>query len=237
MDIPSSIAIIALAALIHASFQLSTSMLTLLSSHTIGHQRSHARLLRMTCSFITGASIMTMLLLSFSSLILLSIFGSSTPLIAWAIACGMSVGIAIAVWLFYYRNESGTTLWIPRGIARYLTDRTKATHLSGEAFGLGLSSVIGEILFIITPLGISALILIQLPPMWQLAGIGIYTLISSLSLIIVLVLIGSGHAISGIQQWRESNKRFLQFVGGAGLITLALFVYVSAILGNLTGAI
>lgn len=230
MGIPISLAIIALAALIHASFQLSVSVLTLLSAHTIGARRSQARLLRLTTSFVFGAGIMTLLLLSFTSLVLLNVFDPNTPQVVWAAACGLSVGAAISIWLFYYRREKGTMLWIPRNIAKYLTKRTEATKLSAEAFGLGLSSVIGEILFIIAPIIISALVLIQLPPLWQLVGIGIYTVISLLSLIVVWVSISSGHSLSRIQQWREANKNFLQFTAGAGLIILSIFVFVNEII-------
>lgn len=235
MNIPSSLAIIALAALIHASFQLSVSVLTLLGSHALSTKQTSAKLLRLTTGFLIGAGIMTMLLISFTSLVLLHAFGTETPQIIWATGCGLLIGVAVSIWLFYYRREKGTTLWIPRSIAAYLTKRTQSTEQSAEAFGLGLSSVIGEILFIIAPLIISALVLIQLPPLWQLAGIGIYTLISSLSLIIVWVLIGSGHSLSRIQRWRESNKHFLQFAAGAGLIVLGFFVYVNEILGSTVG--
>jgi hypothetical protein len=171
-----------------------------------------------------------MLLLSFTSLVLLNIFGTNTPQTVWAAVCGVSTGIAISIWLFYYRRSKGTMLWVPRNLANYLSKRTEATKLSAEAFGLGLSSVIGEILFIIAPLTISALTLIQLPPMWQLVGIAIYTIISLLSLIIVWVSISSGHSLSRIQQWRESNKYFLQFAAGTGLIVLVFFVYVNEII-------
>jgi hypothetical protein len=237
MDIPSSLAIVALAALVHASFQLSVSVLTLLGGHTIGAKRTQAKLLSLTTSFVFGVGIMTLLLLSSVSLVLLHIFGAETPQVVWAASCGLLVGVAISIWLFYYRHENGTTLWIPRGVADYLTGRTKSTKLSAEAFGLGLSSVIGEILFIIAPIVIAALTLIQLPPIWQLAGIGIYAIISLLSLIIVWVLIGSGHTISHIQHWRESNKYFLQFAAGAGLIVLGFFVYVNEILSSTVGVI
>lgn len=235
MDIPSSIAIVSLAALIHASFQLSVSVLTLLGGHSIGAKHSQARLLRLTTSFVIGAGIMTMLLLSFVSLALLNVFGNNTPQVVWAAGCGLLFGVAISVWLFYYRREKGTVLWIPRAITSYLNDRTKSTKLSAEAFGLGLSSVIGEILFIIAPLTVAALVLIQLPPIWQLLGIVIYTIISLLSLIIVWGLIGSGHNLGKIQKWRESNKYFLQFTAGSGLVILGFFVYVTEILGNLVG--
>jgi len=237
MDVLTSLAIVALAALIHASFQLSVSVLTLLSGHAIGSKRSNAKLLRLTTSFVIGAGIMTILLLSFVSLIMLQVFGSNTPQVVWAAVCGLLAGVALSVWLFYYRREKGTTLWIPRSIAEYLTERTKATKHSGEAFSLGLSSVIGEFLFIIAPLIISALVLIQLPSIWQLVGIGIYTVISMLSLIVVWVMIGSGHTLGRIQQWREDNKYFLQFASGAGLLVLGLFVYVNEIIGSTVGKI
>ena len=237
MDIPSSLAIVALAALVHASFQLSVSVLTLLSGHTIGAKQSHSKLLRLTTSFLFGAAVMTILLLSFTSLVFLSLYRSDTPQVVWAAACGLLIGVAISIWLFYYRRQKGTTLWIPRNIASYLNERTKSTKLSAEAFGLGISSVIGEILFIIAPLIISALVLIQLPPIWQLIGIIIYTFVSMLSLIIIWVLIGSGHTLGRIQQWREDNKYFLQFAAGAGLLVLAFFVYVNEILGSTIGGL
>jgi len=237
MDIIDAFIIIGVAALIHASFQLGVSMLTLLGSHTIGKNRSHAKLLRLTGSYLLGAGVMTALLLSTTSLVLLAIFESQDiPLLAWAITCGLLMGLGVAMWAFYYRKEQGTTLWLPRSLATYLAQRTKATHLSGEAFGLGLTGVFAELLFIIGPLAISALVLIQLPAAWQLAGVGFYTLISLLSLLIVAGLIGSGHRISQIQKWRETNKRFLQFIGGGGLMILGLYVYVEKVITVLTEA-
>jgi hypothetical protein len=237
MTLLNSIAIVAFAALIHASFQLSISVLTLLSSHALGNKQTQPKLLRMTTSFVFGATIMTVLLLSFISLVLLNIFGINTPKIIWAMGCGLLLGVAVAVWLFYYRREKGTALWIPRSIATYITNRTKVTRSSGEAFGLGLSSIIGEILFIIAPMIVAALVLIPLPPIWQLAGIAIYALISMLPLVIVWVLIGSGHSLSRIQSWRENNKYFLQFASGAGLIILGIFAYVNEILTSTVGKV
>ncbi|MDB5177942.1 MAG: hypothetical protein JWO61_325 [Candidatus Saccharibacteria bacterium] len=235
MDTVDAFIIIGVAALIHASFQLGVSMLTLLSSHTIGKNRSHAKLLRLTGSYLVGSVVMTMLLLSTISLVLVTLFAdASIPLLAWAVACGLLMGLGVAMWAFYYRKEQGTTLWLPRSLATYLAQRTKATHLSGEAFGLGLTGVIAELLFIIGPLLISALVLIQLQPVWQLAGIAMYTLISLLSLLIVAGLVGSGHKISQIQRWREHNKRFLQFIGGGGLMILGLYVYVEKVVAILT---
>ncbi|NCQ54393.1 hypothetical protein COV88_03625 [Candidatus Saccharibacteria bacterium CG11_big_fil_rev_8_21_14_0_20_41_19] len=232
MDIPVSLAIVALAGLIHASFQLSVSVLTLLSGHTIGSKRSNAKLLRLTTSFVIGAGVMTVLLLSSTSFVMLSLYGTDTPQVVWAAVCGLLIGDAISIWLFYYRREKGTTLWIPRGVAAYLTERTKSTKISAEAFGLGLSSVIGEAFFIVAPIIISALTLVQLPAVWQMVGIVIYTVISMMSLVVVWAMIGSGHTLGRIQKWREANKYFLQFAAGSGLLVLVFFVYVYEILGS-----
>lgn len=229
MDTTHAFIIISVAALIHASFQLSVSVLTLLSGHAIGAKKSHAKLLRLTAGFVGGVTVMTALMLSFTSLVFLSIFQSSIPLLAWAMVCGLLLGLGIAVWSFYYRREQGTTLWLPRSFASYLSDRTKATKHSAEAFSLGLTSVVAEILFVLAPVLVSALVIIQLSPMLQLVGIAIYTFISLLSLLVVAGMIGSGHKLSQIQKWRESNKRFLQFSAGSGLLVLGFYVYVDQV--------
>lgn len=228
----SSLAIIALAALIHASFQLSISMLTLLSGHAIGAKTAHAKLLRLTTGFLLGVVVMTLLVLCFLAFLFQHFFGSSVPPLAWAIGCGLVFGLGVAVWAFYYRREQGTGLWLPRAVARYLSDRTKATKHSAEAFGLGLSSVVAELIFIIAPMVISALVLIHMTPHWQLVGIALYTVVSLLSLVVVHGLIGSGHKLSRIQKWREDNKRFLQFAAGGGLLVLGFYVYVDQVMAT-----
>jgi len=237
MDIASSLAIVTLAALIHASFQLSVSVLTLLSGHAIGAKHAQARVLKLTFGYVTGVGVMTLLVLSFLSLIFLHIFGHEAPQLIWAIACGLLIGVGLAVWFFYYRREKGTSLWIPRSFARHLSDRSKATKSSTEAFSLGLTSVVSELLFTAAPMIISALVLIQLPGEWQLVGIAIYTVVSLLTLFSVWVLISSGHRLSSIQKWREDNKRFLQFAAGGALAVLGFFVYVCKILSDVTGAL
>ncbi|MFZ1250162.1 MAG: hypothetical protein WAR37_01815 [Candidatus Microsaccharimonas sp.] len=238
MDILTSLAIVVFAALIHASFQLSVSVLTLLSGHAIGAKKSRARVLRLTTSYTTGAGVMTLLILSFTSLLFLHFFGTETPLLVWALVCGLVFGIGIAVWLFYYRRQTtGTELWIPRSFAKHLNDRSKATHYGAEAFSLGLTSVVAELLFIIPSVAIAALALIGLPSSWQLLGIALYTAISLLSLLVVWGLIGSGTSLGRIQKWRIENKRFLQFTGGSALMVLGFFVYVSKIVATASGAL
>lgn len=238
MDYLYPLATVAFAALIHASFQLSVSVLTLLGGHALGAKKSRARLLRLTTSYTVGAGVMTLLTLSFVSLIFLHLFGKEAPLYVWAICSGLVFGIGIAVWLFYYRRHTkGTELWIPRAFARHLHDRSKATHYGAEAFSLGLTTVVAELVFIIPSMTISALMLIHLPSEWQLAGITIYTVISMLGLLITWLLISRGRSIAQIQRWRTENKRFLQFSAGSALVVLGFFVYINKIMATVMGAL
>jgi hypothetical protein len=230
LDTFSSFAIILLAALTHASFQLSVSVLTLLSGHALGRKTAHMRLLQLTGGFIIGAGVMTVLLISFAAYLLQTILPVSTPSLVWAGWSGGVVGVGISVWLFYYRGEKGTSLWIPRLFADYLAARSKATKNSAETFGLGLTSIIGELLFAFAPLAISALVLIRLSPELQLLGILLYAGVSLLPLLIVGILIGGGHKLSDIQRWRETNKRFLQYSAGSGLLILGAYVYVQQVM-------
>jgi len=229
MNTLTLLATIGLAALIHASFQLSVSMLTILSGHALGSKTSHKRTISLASSFTLGAMAMTILLLSFGAYLAANLFGSSIRPLVWAVVCGLMLGIGLAVWVFYYRRTHGTSLWIPRSMARFLMDRSKATKHSAEAFSLGLTSVAGEILFIIAPLAASALCLVLLPAPYQIAGILIYTVIASLPLFIVVLLVGGGHSLSHIQRWREDNRRFLQFIAGSALFVLGFFLYVNAV--------
>lgn len=236
----SSFAIIIFAALIHASFQLSVSVLTLLSGHSLGRKTAHRKVLQLMNSFITGIFVLTALLVS-TAVYYLSLFinhsQSAEQLIA-AIVCGLLAGLGIATWAFYYRRGAGTALWLPRSLAHYLNGRTKATKNSAEAFGLGMVSVIAELVFIAAPILSAALAIVMLPTMWwQLAGIAVYTILSLISVVIVFVMVGGGHRISTLQAWREKNKRFLQFAGGGSLLILASYIFVDRLLGiSLYGA-
>lgn len=230
MDEITLILITALAGLIHAGFQLSVSALSLMSGHAITGKKSQARLITLMSAFIFGAATMTiMLLATVAFFVELALQAGVDYQLLWMITVGLSVTIGLAVWIFYYSKGPGTSLWLPRRLATYITQRAKKTKNSGEAFTLGLVSILVEIVFIVTPLLAASLAILQLAPLMQLGSIFIYTLISLISLLIVWAMIGSGHSLSKIQQWREKNKRFLQFISGAALIILGIYIYTNEI--------
>lgn len=223
--------VICLAAIIHSSFQLSISTLTLMSGHALGRKQSHARLVNLLGSFLAGAMTMTLLLICALGLFFsYTLADGKVPVVLWAAVCGLLFGVGIAVWLFYYQRGKGTMLWLPRRSADFLAERSKKTKNTGEAFALGLASVFTELLFIIAPLLASVLVMLPLANDKQLLAILLYTGISSLSLIVVAALVSSGHKLSSIQRWREANKRFLQFSAGSALLILGVYLYVNEVL-------
>jgi len=225
------IAILALAALVHASFQLSVSVLTLMSGHAIGSRTSHLRLLRITSGFIFGVFVTTMLVVTFLTYLCLTFYAHLDARFVWALLSGLMIGLGVAVWLFYYRRVSGTVLWIPRGMARFLGERAKRTTHASEGFSLGSTSVFAELIFAAIPAAAAAYSLAALPLPLQLVGIAFYTIVATLPLIVVYTLIGGGHKLSRIQKWREDNKHFLQFAAGSALIVLGFFVYAYEVIG------
>lgn len=225
-----AISIVCLAALIHASFQLSISTLTLMSGHTLGFGRSHTRLMSLLGGFNLGAITMTMLLICTLGFTLQQTIGVDVPPVVWAATCGILFGVGIGVWLFYYRKDRGTALWVPRRAAEFLAQRSKRTKNTAEAFALGLASVMGELLFIIAPLGVAVLAILPLDPAIQLFCILLYAAISIAPLALITILVSGGHRLSDIQKWRETNKYFLQFSAGSALFILSCYLYVNHVL-------
>jgi len=230
MDTLTALSVIAFAALIHASFQLGVSMVTLLSGHAIGKRLAAKRTLRLVGAFLAGTLIMTALVISTLSYVASVFFGHDVTPMAWGTLAFAMVMIGLVVWICYYRRGPGTLLWVPRSLAKLLSKRIHTTQMSAEAFSLGATSVFTELLFILTPAVAAAFGIISLPTSLQLIGAGMYVLIASLSMLLVVAFIGSGHNISRLQRWRETNKRFLQFSGGSALIVLAFFLYINVVI-------
>lgn len=230
----SPLYIVAFAGLLHASFQLGVSVLTLLSGHSLGRRRSFARLMQLNVAYLCGAALVTILL--FASFGYAAMAGLKYALPeAWLVVSFLNIIIGLMVIGFYYRRQKGTGLWIPRAMARYLENRTKKTKHSAEAFTLGAGSVLAEIPFLIGPLLIAVLSVISTPGSagLQLQSFLLYSLISLLPLITIVSLVGAGHKISTIQRWREHNKLFLQYCAGSGLVVLGAYIFVERVLGGI----
>lgn len=228
------LAIILLAGLVHASFQLGISVMTIMSGHAFGKKSAHRRVTALTSAYSFGSALMIMLLLSLSAFIVQNLAPHGIPAIGWGIISGVAIGTGVAVWAFYFQyRKSGTTLWIPRHIADYLTTRAKATTMPVETFNLGMMVVLAELVFALTPLIITAFVLASLPVPAQLLGLVLYVVIASAPHFIITALIGGGRSTARIQRWRETNKRFIQFAAGSALLILGGYIYIDVVVARL----
>lgn len=218
---------------VHACFQLSVSVLTRLSSHTIGAGKSHQRLLGLALCYTLGVIVATtsVMLAVSAKLSWLATFDPSWPLL---VVTGLLPVIGLLVVLFYYRRGRGTTLWLPRPFVDYLMDRAKKTRSGVEASMLGAATVVGELPFILAPIGIVALWVSFMTPAshWIIYSI-IYGALVSVPLLFLTLYISSGHKISKVQSWRENNKSFLQWTSGLALVLLDLYILSYILRGQL----
>lgn len=227
----SPIFVIAFAGLLHASFQLGVALLTLLSGHSLGINRSFHKLMRLNIAYLFGASVITILIFTALAYFALLSIGSNIQ-IAWLVTALINIVIGVAVMIFYYRRKKGTGLWIPDAMAQYLSKRVKKTDHTGEAFTLGAGSVLAETPFLIGPFAVAVLYTLTLEgAQLQLLSLLTYSLIALAPLVAIVSLVGSGHKISHIQKWREENKLFLQYCAGCGLVILGAFVLVDKFIG------
>ena len=223
------VAILCFIGLIHASFQLSVSVLTLLGGHSLGRRLAYRRVMGLLCSFVLGALLMTILLTT--GLVYYISIIVQHQLITWrlimAISCGVLASLGVASWLLYYRRGHGTELWLPRSFIAYLSKRSAKTSSRFEAFSLSVSSVIAELPFLIGPFLTASLLIAALPVrLWQAGAIISYSCLAVSSLGLIIVVVGSGHTIAQVQQWRQRHKHFMQFFSGSSLLVMAVFLAV-----------
>lgn len=217
---------------VHACFQLSLSILTVIDSHAIGSSQRHSSVLKLSLSYIFGTLVATTGLLALLTYFFHAILPIGTHPAAWGIVCALVVGVGWCVLLFYYRKTKGTQLWLPRRLVERLTARAKKTRTTWQALGFGLTSVFVELPFLIAPLVLAGAVLSTLPSTERSVGVLAYAIAANVPLIIVTILIGGGHKISTIQRWRESNKHFLQWTSGLTLILLGVYLFAVNIWGQ-----
>lgn len=222
--ISTSFLLLVAVALVHATFQLGVSVLTLLSGHSLGAKKAHRRVLSLNGSYLFGSLAMTLLILLSMVYIHGIIVTAFNVRIFWSVAGIIAALSGLLLLLAYYRKGKGTLLWIPRFMANYLTKRAKKTRSGIEAFALGATTVVAELPFSYAPFIIAALIISPQGEGAQLLYSAGYTLVTVLPLLVIIAMIGAGQRLSTIQKWRESQKSFLQYAAGIGLILIACYI-------------
>jgi hypothetical protein len=218
--------IVALAALVHASFQLSVGCLILLFHHSFATKKTRVRNREFVGSYISGAGLTIFLVLSAISFWLVESFGWQAPSLLLSIEAGLLLALGIILVFFYYRRGKHTELYLPRGLAKFLTEQVKKTSNNHEAFLFGAASVLGELPFVIIVTLVGASSIIDLPENIRPLAALLYVVVSILPLFVISAALKNTHTIGSIQKWRVHNKNFLKIVSGLGSFILCVYLVV-----------
>ena len=218
-----------LAAVIHATLQLSLGALLLLYHASLGkHVRKKTRFL--VDSYISGLGTLVFLSLGAIIFILDRYFGKPLYIEELVIVVGMLVALAIAAWFVYYRRGKSTELWLPRSVARFIDKRAKLTNSNTEAFSLGLLTSLAEMPFTLALFVVAANSTMVLPPMYQILAVAMYTLITIIPPVVLRFAIRKGQTVVSIQRWRVKHKTFFRLLTGVGFLVLAFFLFTFEVL-------
>ena len=216
-----SIATIVLAGVVQASLQLSLGGLVLLYHSSMGqHKRRKTRYLAK--SYIWGACAISFVCVCAMAFLVQQFLGGAITQEWMMVSIGALIACSLVMWLGYFRDGSGTELWLPKSLSRYITRRAKHANDNIEAFSLGMLSAFAElpitlaIYFVVA----NCLLNVQFPLLAAL----LYVLIVAMPMIILKVSIKTGRNVVAAQKWRIRNKRFAKLFSGSSFVVLALFV-------------
>lgn len=213
-----------LAAIVHAGLQLQLGGLLLLYHSSLGkHIKKKTKVI--VSSYIAGVG--TLIFLGVAALCFLfdRYFGKALYPEEMVIVISMLIAIAVVMWTFYYKRGKSTELWLPRIVANFIDKRAKTTESNTEAFSLGVLTSFAEMPFTLVLLVVAANSILQLPHVWQIIAVCVYTLIAILPLIAVRFVVRRGETIVGVQRWRVKYKSFMRIMTGVGFLILGIFLF------------
>lgn len=218
-----------LAAVIHATLQLSLGALLLLYHASLGkHVRKKTRFL--VDSYISGMGMLVFLGVAATIFILDRYFEKPLYIEELIIVVGMLVALAIAAWFFYYRRGKSTELWLPRSVARFIDKRAKTTNSNTEAFSLGVLTSLAEMPFTIVLFVVAANSILVLPHLYQIVAVSMYTVITIIPPVVLRLAIRKGQTVVDIQRWRVKHKMFFRLLTGIGFLALGFFLFTFEVL-------
>lgn len=218
-----------LAAVIHATLQLSLGALLLLYHASLGkHVRKKTRFL--VDSYISGMGMLVFLGLAATIFVLDRYFEKPLYIEELVIVAGMLVALAIATWFFYYRRGKSTELWLPRSVARFIDKRAKMTNSNTEAFSLGVLTSLAEMPFTIVLFVVAANSILVLPHLYQILAVAMYTIITIVPPIVLRFAIRKGQTVVDIQRWRVKHKLFFRLLTCVGFLALGFFLFTFEVL-------
>lgn len=219
----STVAVIIMPAMIHATLQLGIGTMLLLYHASMG-KHIKKRTKQLASNYILGSFTFTILMLASFCFAIMNIYGQSLDLLCMFILIGILLALAISVWFFYYRSGRSTELWLPKTIARYISKRAKVTDSNVESFSLGLLTSFIELPFSLALFAVTANSILELPSFYRVLAVISYGLIAGAPQIFLKIFIKRGKTVADIQKWRSKNKNFFRIVSGVGFLSLAVFL-------------
>ena len=224
MDMVIPFSEVFLAAVVHASLQLSLGSLLLLYHASLGkHVKKKTK--NLVDSFIVGIGTLVFLILSTVIFLLGGYFEKPLYIEELTIVVGMLVALAILVWFFYYRRGKSTELWLPRSVARFIDRRAKLTNSNTEAFSLGMLTSLAEMPFTLILFVVAANSILTLPSLYQILAVVMYTVITIIPPLIMRFIIQKGKTVVSVQRWRGKHKVFFRLLSCVGFLVLGFFLF------------
>lgn len=224
MDVVIPVSTILLAALVHATLQISLGCLLLLYHASKGkHVRKKTR--HLVGSYISGIGIMSFLGVCAMCYVVTNLWHGPLGKEWLLIIVGILSILTFGMWLFYYRWGKGSELWIPRVVANFIDRRAKATANNTEAFSLGILTCFAELPFSLILFVVAANSVLELPGYLQLLLVACYSLLTVLPMLIMCFAFKKGRTVVEVQKWRVKHKNFLRIIAGVGFLVLAIFIF------------
>ena len=219
----STLGVIVLAAIAHASLQMNLGSLLLLYHESLGkHIKKRTKFL--VSNYIFGVVFLIITSLAATCYFILLVFNQQLSTICLVTIAIVLVAVTICIWLFYYRSGRSTELWLPKPVAKYITKRARQTDSNIEAFALGLLASLAETPFVIILFLVVADSLLRLPLWQQIGMLFAYVAIATFPLFFLRLAVRHGRTVVEIQKWRLKNKNFLKILSGILFMTLAVFL-------------
>ena len=219
--------------LTHCFLQLSPSVFTVFYHYASG-KYSTKKADGLTIYYILGEEIFLTVIFLFIYFIFFSIFidiGSpASSVLPWILA-GTFFALSLISLFFYFRKGKNTELFISRKLAKKITTNAKDVKTAFDAFVLGFTTCIPELIFTL-PLFIAvALSLTYIINYPRSLLVFVYILVVVIPIFVYHHLYSTDHNLAEIERHRIKNKSFYRLIISLGFFILA-FLLLNTGLGN-----
>lgn len=184
--------------------------------------------------FILGTESVTIVLfLSIYFIINSSIFSIEiieNQIFAWIVA-GIFLALAALFAICYYQKGAGTKLFISRSFVNNYYQKIKTAKSRSDAFVLGFTATIPELIFTLPLYIVSAVIITYIAPSsLERAGlIFLFAFVAILPLLIAHVRYTIGNTLADTIRFRIKNKNFFRFTTAFSFLLMAVLIIIGAL--------